>query len=78
MLHLFPAEAADLSAADRPHGFENQGFYFQEHGESLADKCVAFVELPGYEILRIRTGQWLPGLGQLRSVTAAVSAVSSE
>ena len=71
-LHLFPAEAADLPPDDRPHGFENRGFQFREQGERLARKCVAFVELPDYEILRIRTGQWIPGQGQLWTVTATV------
>ena len=71
-LHLFPAQAADLSAADRPHGFENRGFQFRERGGRLGNICVAFVELPDYEVLRIHTGQWIPGLSQLWSVTAAV------
>ena len=71
-LHLFPAEAADLSAADRPHGFENRGFQFRERGGRLGNKCVAFVELPDYEVLRIRTGQWIPDLGRLWSVTETV------
>ena len=72
-LHLVPAEAADLPPDDRPHGFENRGFQFREQGERFAKKCVAFVELPDYEILRIRTGQSIPGQGQLWTVTATVS-----
>ena len=72
-LHFFPAEAADLPPDDRPHGFENRGFQFREQGERFARKCVAFVELPDYEILRIRTGQSIPGQGQLWTVTATVS-----
>ena len=69
-LHLIPADARDLSAPDRPHGFENLGFDFREYGARLDTACVALVPLPDYDrgIDRIRTGQWIRGVGQLWSV----------
>lgn len=70
-LHLFPADAADLSARGKPHGFDNLDFDFADRGVfPAADTCLALVPLPDYPrgIDRIRTGQWIRGVGQLWSV----------
>ena len=70
-LHLFPAAAADLSARGRQHGFDNLDFDFADRGVfPAADACLALVPLPEYArgIDRIRTGQWIRGVGQLWSV----------
>ena len=64
-LHLFPADAADLPADRREPGFVNRGFDFAEYGAMRDGKCLAAVALPDYPIARIRTGQHLPGQGQL-------------
>ena len=59
MLHVYPADAADLPLARkrRGYGFDNLGFYFPEHGVFLEDACVVLYPLPDYAIERIETGQ---------------------
>ena len=66
-LHIFPADPADLPAGIRERGFENRDFGFADHGAYAGDKCVATLELPGYAIERIRTGQFVSGEGRLWS-----------
>ena len=69
-LHVFPEDEDDLPAAHREYGFHILDFRFEErrlpldfhfrHRESPGDvKCIALVELPGYEVARIRTGQYV-------------------
>ena len=64
-LHLFPADNNDLPVGRGEYGFDNLGFDFGEYGARWGGKCLAEVPLPGYEIARIRTGQYIPGQGQL-------------
>ena len=61
-LHVFPANEDDLPADRRRYGFVNLDFRFNRHrlGGALAPSgvgCAALVELPGYDVARIRTGQ---------------------
>ena len=68
-LHVFPVDAADLSAASRERGFENLDFltagpvYFFMYGGVFDGKCVARRPLPDYPIARVRTGQSAAGGG---------------
>ena len=64
-LHIIPVDPADLPADGRERGFENLDFQFGDHGGIAGDKCVATLELPGYAIERIRTGQFVSGEGNL-------------
>ena len=64
-LHIFPADHDDLPEGSGEHGFNNLGFNFSEYGAHRGGKCLAEVPLPNYQIARIRTGQHLPGQGQL-------------
>ena len=64
-LHLTPVQHADLPAHRRQHTFDNLDFHFEQRGASLGRKCLAIVPLPDYAIARIRTGQFVPGEGQL-------------
>ena len=64
-LHLFPADANNLPADRQAHGFINRGFDFPEYGAIRGGKCLAVVPLPSYDLVRIRTGQYLSGLGNL-------------
>ena len=64
-LHVFPADGGDLPADRREYGFGNLGFEFSEYGVRRGGKCLAAVPLPGYEIARIRAGQYRPGQGQV-------------
>ena len=79
-LHLFPADAAELSAGHRPHGFHNRSFAWEEHGRVLDSGCVALVPLPAWErgIARIRTGQYVSGQGQLWQAESAGRAGADE
>ena len=64
LLHVYPADAAVLPAAQRPRGFANLDFYFPEYGAALeGGACVALHPLPGYAIERIETGQYVRGEG---------------
>ena len=63
LLHIFPADAADLPAARIERGFINADFAFAEHGALFEGKCVGIAPLPGYPIDRIRTGQYVSGGG---------------
>ena len=63
MLHIFPADAADLPAERAAHGFVNADFTFAAHGALFDGKCVAIAPLPDYGIERIRTGQYILGGG---------------
>ena len=64
-LHLFPADANDLPPHRRDQGFVNRGFDFPEYGALRDGKCLAAVPLPDYPLARIRTGQHIPGQGNL-------------
>ena len=64
-LHLAPAKAEDLPAHRRRQGFENLDFDFPQRGAVVEGACLAIVQLPDYDILRIRTGQFIRGAGEL-------------
>ena len=59
VLHVVPADLADLPAHRKRYGFDNLGFYFDRRGGRVADQCIAIVQLPDYAISRIRVGQWI-------------------
>lgn len=65
-LHITPVDGGDLPADARERGYAEAGFGFGERG-ALADlRCVARVELPGYGIAWVGTGQggvWEVGFG---------------
>ena len=67
-LHIIPAEVADLPAERRPAGFANRDFAFAHYGGAFDGKCLAAVSLPDYPIKEMRTGQYVPGQGDLWSV----------
>ena len=71
-LHVFPVNEDDMPAALRRHGFDNLDFQFEASRLPLDSNfkdvpalssvgCAALVELPGYEVARIRTGQFVSG-----------------
>jgi len=64
-LHITPADVADLPAERRPAGFANQDFVFDRWGGLFDGKCLATVPLPDYPVKAIRTGQHIPGQGEL-------------
>ena len=57
VLHIIPDNLDDLPD-HRTTDFDNYDFEFADRGAVSDDKCLALVNLPSYEITRIRTGQW--------------------
>ena len=66
-LHIIPEDIADLPAAQQAAGFANRDFAFAQRGAHFDGKCLAAVPLPAYPIKEIRTGQYVPGQGDLWS-----------
>ena len=67
-LHIVPQDIADLPADRRAAGFAYGGFDFVRQGGHFDGKCLAAVDLPDYPIREMRTGQFVPGQGDLWSV----------
>ena len=61
VLHLVPADPADLPEERRRHGFDNLDFAFGERGLRFGGTCLATASLPAYDIVRVRAGQWNRG-----------------
>ena len=57
-LHIVPVDEQDLPTHRRQYGFDNRDFTFQSRGKQVAGRCWTTVELPAYEIARVRTGQY--------------------
>ena len=64
-LHLIPANVNDLPAFREQHGFDNLDFDFRVRGTIYDGRCLAAVVLPRYAIVSIRTGQFIPGEGEV-------------
>ena len=59
-LHLFPVDAADLSAEALAGEYDVRDLAFREHGDTLYGKCSMAAALPPYALRRIRVGQYGP------------------
>ena len=73
-LHVIPADANDLPDDRKPHGFDNLDFSFRwpyVHWYYVdSPSCMRrAIPLPDYDIDRIRTGQYVPGKGEIWSRT---------
>ena len=68
-LSIFPADARDLPQTARDAGLEHEplNFDFRLDGIVFDGKCIAALDLPGYPISRIETGQFIAGEGELWS-----------
>ena len=64
-LHIIPENVADLPAERQSAGFANHDFAFDRWGGLFDGKCLAVVPLPDYPIKEIRTGQHIPGQGEV-------------
>ena len=67
-LHIIPANAAELPGWRRQYGFDNRDFHFDWYGVRFDGKCLVTVDLPGYAVAGIRTGQYTGGPGEIWSV----------
>ena len=56
-LHVYPIDAGDIPDARKRHGFDNLDFAFIERGLLFDGKCLASVDLPQYDIVKINTGR---------------------
>ena len=72
-LHIVPEEITDLPAERRESGFAHGNFDFVRQGGRFDGKCLAAVALPDYPIAALRTGQYVPGQGDLWSVDLALA-----
>ena len=59
LVHLYPADSADLPRSRRRYGFDNLDFDFAEHGVAFDGTCLATIRLPDYAVVRIVTGQFV-------------------
>ena len=60
-LHIVPTNSNDLPDDRKQYGFDNHGFSFDRpHGMRFDGKCMVSVDLPGYRIERMVTGQYIP------------------
>ena len=64
-LHILPGDLADLPPDGQPYGFANRDFAFDGYGALYGNNCWAVVPLPDYPIAHIRTGQYIPGRGEV-------------
>ena len=71
-LHIIPEDIADLPLERQDAGFANMDFAFDRWGGIFDGKCLAAVPLPEYPIKEIRTGQHIPGQGELWAAELAV------
>ena len=60
-LHVTPRFIDELPARRRRSGFDNLDFSFPDYGIFLDGKCLAIGVLPDYEVVCIKTGQFVPG-----------------
>ena len=67
-LHVIPTDVYDLPADSRGAGFDNLDFGFTQRGVMFDDKCLAAVELPSYDAVSVRTGQFDVVNGEVWSV----------
>ena len=61
LFHFARADPEGPPGLARESVFENRDFDFPEYGLRFGDRCLAIVPLPDDELVRLRTGQWLPG-----------------
>ena len=67
-LHILPVDVANLPAERQAAGFANLDFAFARWGGHFDGKCLATVPLPDYPVKEIRTGQQIPGQGEVWAV----------
>ena len=64
-LHITPQDISDLPAERQDAGFANKDFALARRGGNFDGKCMAVIFLPPYPIKAIRTGQHIPGPGEV-------------
>ena len=67
-----PADTNNLADDRKQHGFNNLDFGWY-NGKHFGGKCLIIRPLPDYKIASIRTGQFIPGKGQIWVETFTVN-----
>ena len=68
-LHAFLANPEDLPAASESGGFYGQNFSFSDRGRIVDGACVLMADLPQFPAASFATGQYVPGEGEIWSVS---------
>ena len=71
-LHITPQDIADLPPDRQAAGFANRDFAFARYGGFFDGKCLATIPLPDYPMAAVRTGQYIPGQGEVWAAELAV------
>ena len=61
-VHFIPENVQDLPDGRHEIGFQSITFHFVSRGAMFDGKCLVSIDLPEYEIARIRTGQLVRGI----------------
>ena len=64
-LHTVPVDVNNLAEHRRRYAFDNLDFNFSDFGIIVEGICLAVRELPDYDFLAVRTGQYTPDEGQI-------------
>lgn len=64
-LHIIPVDVDVLSDERRRYSFDNLDFDFRDHLYMGGERCIVELEIPGYDVRVIRTGQFISGQGNL-------------
>ena len=73
-LHITPTAPTTFPDDRKQHGFDDLDFDFRwSNGRHFGEKCLVIRPLPDYEIASIRTGQFVPGKGQIWMGTFTVN-----
>lgn len=68
LLHLYPTDPTLLHATQQPAGFNNFDFEFQRYGVQADGVCLVNVPLPEYDVIGIRTGQFVMLDGEFKNL----------
>ena len=77
-VHVTPSASDDLPDDQKPHGFDNTAFSFQQSGVREGGTCIAVHALPEYDVAEMRVGQWTPEEGELWSSEVSVRPGTAE
>ena len=78
-LHIVTERVADLPPQRQRYGFDNRDFsFYWQRGLLFDGQCLISVPLPDYPVVRIRTGQYAPGQGELWAVELNFAGVEEQ